>query len=273
MVASSIRSVGRTSRRNADPKGRGQRELLIGLGDGSRPLYKEVKLAITKMLSSGAVTAGQAIPTEKQLCDQYGVSVGTVRKAIDELVAERILIRQQGRGTFFASYSPERMLNYLWHIVRRDGVREIPIVQTLRFQTERANADAAEQLNVAVGDGLFRISNLLLLGGAPVVLDEIWISQQMFPGLTEERFAARDTTIYAFYQSEFGLTVLKTLDKLAAVAADSKVAKLLGVALSTPLLEIRRIALTFDNQPVEMRRSLMLSDHYEYVNMLQSELR
>lgn len=248
-----------------------RRELVTGLGVGSRPLYKEVKLTLTRLLSSGAIGAGEAIPTEKQLCAQYGVSVGTIRKAIDELVAERVLIRQQGRGTFLATYSPERMLNYFWHIVRKDGVREIPIVQTLSFEEIGADADTASQLGIPPGDDIFRITNLQILGGEPVVIDEIRIARATFPTLTEERLATRDTTIYGFYQSAFGIAVTRTFDRLTAIAADAKTAKRLGVPLSMPLLEIHRIAYTFEDQPVELRRTLMVTDKFEYHNALMSE--
>lgn len=261
-------------RHTAQQVGRGgstRRELLAGIGDGSRPLYKEVKLALTRLLSSGEIGAGEAIPTEKQLCEQYGVSVGTVRKAIDELVGERVLIRQQGRGTFLATYSPERMLNYFWHIIRKDGVREIPIVQTLSFEEIIADFTAAKALGIKLGDDVFRITNLQILGGEPVLIDQIQIARSMFPSLTEGVFATRDSTVYGFYQSAFGINIIKTFDKINAVAADATTAKRLGVALSMPLLEIQRIAYTFHDQPVEVRRSLMITDKYEYHNALSSE--
>jgi GntR family transcriptional regulator len=251
-------------------RSKGRSGNIIEIGDGTRPLYKEVKLAITRMLSTGSTGPGKAIPTEKQLCNRFGVSVGTVRKAIDELVAERILIRQQGRGTFVATFSPERMLNYLWHIVRKDGVREIPIVQTLQFEKTKADRSAADQLAIAIGADIYSITNLLLLGGEPVILDRIQISRHMFPDLSEAKLSTRDTTIYGFYQSAYNVIVLNTVDKLNAVAADPTVAKLLGVALSTPLLEINRVAFTFEGRPVELRRTLMLSDRYEYVNTLST---
>lgn len=248
-----------------------RRELIAGLGDGTRPLYKEVKLALTRLLSSGSIGAGEAIPTERQLCEQYGVSVGTIRKAIDELVAERVLIRQQGRGTFLATFSPERMLNYFWHIVRKDGVREIPIVQTLSFDEGVADLATAQALAISPGDPVFHITNLQILSGAPVLLDSIQIARSLFPTLTEDLLATRDTTVYGFYQAAFGISILKTLDKLNAVPADAVAAKRLGVRAGTPLLEIRRIACTFEDRPVEVRRSLMLTEKYEYHNALTTD--
>lgn len=253
------------------PPKRSRRDVVTSMGDGTRPLYKEVKLAITRMLSSGDIRAGEAIPTEKQLCAHFGVSIGTIRRAIDELVAEHVLIRQQGRGTFLAPYSPERMLNYFFHIVRHDGYREVPIVQTLSFEEMDADAATAEALAVERGTRLFRAVNLMLMRGEPIVLDEVRIAKVMFPGLTEAVFVSRDSTIYGLYQSQFGINIIRTLDSLRAVPADPATAKRLGVALSTPLLEIVRVALTFEDKPVEWRRTLLHTDNYEYRNVLNAD--
>jgi GntR family transcriptional regulator len=256
---------------DAPGRGRGRREAVTMMGDGRQPLYKEVKLAITRMLSSGEIQPGEAIPTEKQLCNMFGTSIGTVRRAIDELVAEHVLIRQQGRGTFLAPYSPERMLNVFFHIVRHDGYREIPLVQTLSFGPGQADTETAAELGIEEGEPIHHVLNLMLMRGEPVVLDEIRMPQALFPGLTEAEFVARDGTIYALYQSRFGINVIRTLDRLRATAAEPATAKRLNVALGTPLLEIVRVAVTFEDRPVEWRRSLLRTDNYEYRNTLSPE--
>lgn len=238
------------------------------LGDGGGPLYKEVKLALTRMLSKGDVGPGEAIPTEKQLCEQYGVSIGTIRKAIDELVAERVLVRQQGRGTFLVSHTPDRMLNGFWRVVGRNGVREIPIVQTLSFTHTVADAGIASALNIVEGDPLFSILNLQIIGGAPIVQDEIFIPQALFPELTEQGLRTRDTTMYGYYQEACGITVINTFDKLTAVAADEMVSKHLGVEVDEPLLKVERIAYTFNARPVELRYSQIHTKHFEYHNLM-----
>lgn len=80
------------------------------------PLYKEVKLRLTRGLAAGEWKPGEAIPSEARLAERFNVSIGTIRKAIDELVAERILVRQQGRGTFVASHTEgDHMIHILVH--------------------------------------------------------------------------------------------------------------------------------------------------------------
>lgn len=268
--SASTRSEQRTTK--TAPARQSRRNGIALMGDAGQPLYKEVKLAITRILSSGEIQAGDAIPTEKQLCEMFGTSIGTVRRAIDELVAEHVLVRQQGRGTYLIPYSPERMLNFFFHIVRRDGHREIPIVQTLSFQTGTADSETAADLSIRPDDTIYRVFNVMLMAGEPAVLDEIRISEAMFPGLTEAEFVSRNATIYDLYQSRFGINVIRTLDRLRAVSADAKTAKRLNIALGTPLLEIIRVAVTFDERPVEWRRTLLNTETYEYRNLLKSEL-
>lgn len=244
-----------------------RRDVLVDMGHGAGPLYKSIKLELIRAISGGQIQAGTALPTEKELSDRYGVSVGTVRRAMADLVAEKVLVRQQGRGTFLAPFDSTRMLNSFWHIVRKDGVREIPIVQTLRFEETTANARTAERLRIRPGDPIFQIVNLMLLGGAPTLLDGIQIPKALFPSLTQSKFVKRDSTIYDLYRNEFGVTIATTVDQLSSVAADADAAKKLDIALGTPLLEIVRVACTFEDQPIELRRSLLHTDKYEFVDV------
>lgn len=244
-----------------------RRDVLVDMGNGSLPLYKSIKLELTRAISGGKIQGGAALPTEKELSERYGVSVGTVRRAMADLVAEKVLVRQQGRGTFLAPFDSTRMLNSFWHIVRKDGVREVPIVQTLRFEESTANEHTAARLKIKPGDPIYWIVNLMLMGGSPMLLDGLHVPKALFPGLTHAQFVERDSTIYDLYRNAFGVTVVKTVDQVSAVAADSDTAKKLDLALGTPLLEIVRVAYTFDERPVELRRSLLYTEKYEFVDV------
>ncbi|MBF6570124.1 MAG: GntR family transcriptional regulator [Candidatus Binataceae bacterium] len=235
------------------------------------PLYKRIKLEVTRLLSSGKSKADEPLPTEKEFAAKFRASVGTVRRAMDDLVAEHIVVRQQGRGTYLAPFSAERLLNRFWPVHRKDGTREIPIVQTLLFATERADAAAAEALQIRKGDGVYRIVNLLLMGGNPVMLDDVRIAKADFPGLTEQSFISRETTMYGLYQSRYGLSVIRTLDRLTGVPADAEAAHRLAVPLGAPLLAFTRIAYTFGDKPVEYRRTLIHTAAYEYRNAIGGE--
>ena len=247
---------------------KGRRLASLGFEGDGLPLFKRIKLEITRLLSAGRIQAGEALPTEKELSDRYGVSVGTIRRAIDELVAEHVVIRQQGRGTFVATFSPERMLNRFWGVVRKDGVREIPIVQPLRFADIKADARAAARLAVPPGAPLLEIVNLMLMGGNPVIVDHVLLPRALFQGLDREGFVSREGTMYWLYQSRFGINVIRAEDRLHGISADAETARMLGVARASPLLEIERVAYTFDDRPVESRRTLLLTNGYEYRNAI-----
>ena len=104
------------------------------------PLYREVHWRITRALTEGQWKPGEAIPSETRLAAEFRVSIGTIRRAIDELVAGRILVRQQGRGTFVATHTEDRTLFYFFHIAGKNGSREFPVSELLSFRRERAGA-------------------------------------------------------------------------------------------------------------------------------------
>jgi len=235
---------------------------------GQLPLYKEVKDLLTQSLAEGEWQPGVALPSETRLAERYRVSIGTVRKAIDELVAERILVRHQGRGTFVASHNARRMLFHFFHIVPAGGGKEQPETELLSFARAKADADSAARLDIAPGAAVFRIRNLLLLSGKPVVLDEITLPAERFPRLSEKVFRERDSTIYQLYQERYGINVVRSAERLSAALADRPSAKLLGVAPGSPLLRIERTALTYHNVPVELRTSLVNTAEHEYFSDL-----
>lgn len=241
----------------------------LGADTGSQlPLYKELKQLLTQSLAAGEWQPGVALPSETRLAERFGVSIGTVRKAIDELVAGRILVRHQGRGTFVASHNARRSLFHFFHIVPADGAKEQPQTELLSFERARADADSAARLNIAAGASVFRIRNLLLLRGSPVVLDEITLPAERFPRLNEKVFRERDSTIYQLYQERYGINVVRSAERLSAALADRTSARLLGVAVGAPLLRIRRTALTYHNVPVELRLSLVNTAEHEYFSDL-----
>jgi GntR family transcriptional regulator len=233
------------------------------------PLYREVERRIVVELKEGRWRPGTAIPSERSLAQRFGVSIGTVRKALDELAADRLLVRRQGRGTFVATHDRDRLLFHFFHLVREDGHREYPVVELLRFARSRADAREARALGVVEGAPVFRIRNRLSLESRPVLIDDIVIPCALFPALTAKRFRERPDTIYNLYQDAFGVSVVRTTERLGAVTADAEVAALLGLPGGAPLLRIRRVALTYAEVPVELRTSLVNTARHEYASELR----
>ena len=241
--------------------------IAVGVPSG-QPLYKEVKLRITRGLMDGHWRPGEAIPSESRLAERFQVSVGTVRKAIDELVAEKILLRQQGRGTFVAAHTLDRTLFYFFHLVGKDGRKETPETALLSFVRARADAHESSALGIGRGDRVLRIRNLLRLSGDSVVIDDIVIPAQIFPDLDEAVFGGREGTIYGLYQARYGINVIRISERLSATLADDDTGALLGVPAGTPLLKIARIAFTYHDRPVELRYSLVDTTQHDYLSDL-----
>ena len=235
---------------------------------GTAPLYREVKRLLTLRIAAHEWPPGTPLPSEGKLGGMFQVSIGTIRKAIDELVAERIVVRQQGRGTFVSTHNPSRLLFHFFHIVPHRGERQLPSTRTLAFRRSRASAAEAGKLQVAPGEPVYRIRDLLHLAGRPVILDDLVLPQRLFPDLTEKIFTGRDNTIYHLYQTRYGVNVLRTSERLRATLAERDAARLLGVRKGAPLLEINRVALTYHNAPVELRRSLVDTAEHEYFSDL-----
>lgn len=232
------------------------------------PLYRAVKRALLQAIEGGRLAPGQALPAEGPLAAMFGVSVGTLRQAVGELVAEHILVRRQGKGTFVAMHGGERFLFQFFHVERADGLRELPQVELLAFERVRLDEDAALALQQRTGEPAFQIENRLLLQGRAVVHDQLLLPAQLFRGLTERRFRERTGTIYQLYQSEYGITVLRAIERARAVAADRQAARVLGLAPGTPVLRVRRSALTFGDKPVELRVSTLHTANHDYVQTL-----
>jgi GntR family transcriptional regulator len=232
------------------------------------PLYRAVKRALLRGIEARAVAPGDALPNEAVLAAGFGVSVGTLRHAVDELVAEHILVRRQGRGTFVATHNSARFLFQFFHVERGDGLREAPTVELVSFERSRLDDEAAEALQRKPGEPSVHIENRLRLQGQAVVYDRLVVPGALFRGLTERRFRDRPGTIYQLYQSEFGISVAQAHERLRAVGADRAAARVLGVAVGLPVLQVRRVALSLTGQPVEWRVSTVVTGQHDYVNLL-----
>jgi len=230
----------------------------------SAPLYRELERKMRDALESGDWKPGDAIPAERRLAERYGVSIGTVRKAIDALVDANLLIRQQGRGTFVATHTRDRLLYYFFHVVPEGGGKEYPDVRTVAFARAKADRVEAEKLAIALADPVIRVRNLLRLGGEPIIVDDISLSAARFPGLTEKQFRERPSTIYHLYQDVFGITIARSSERLRASVADADAAALLGLPRGAPLLTIRRVALGLAGEPIEWRVSRVNTARHEY---------
>jgi GntR family transcriptional regulator len=232
----------------------------------AQPQYRRVRIALTRQLAAGDWKPGEAIPSETALARRFGVSIGTVRKAVDELVAGSILVRQQGRGTFVASHTDDHTLFHFFNIARKDGTRELPVHDLLAFRKDKADAEEAQRLGLGRGTPTLRMQNALKLGGRPVIFDDIVVPAALFRGLNETIYRSRDSTIYALYQARYRINVIRISERLSAAIPPVSVASVLELRPHQPAQVIRRVAYTYNDTPVEYRVSWLDSREHEYLS-------
>jgi len=234
-----------------------------------QPLYMQIKALLMASLDGGEWPPGEAIPSEMALAQRFRVSQGTVRKAIDELAAQSLVVRRQGKGTFVSTHTEEKTSLFRFLRIRRnDGRDEYPVSRLLDVRRGKASTDVARALELRTGDAVIVLRRVLEFGGQPVVLDEIVLAAALFRGLTRAKVEAYRGSMYSFFETQFGVRMLKAQEKLRAVSADAQSAGILGVRAGEPLLAVERVTLTYGERPVEWRRGLCATRHHSYVNEL-----
>ncbi|WP_404298265.1 GntR family transcriptional regulator [Halomonas sp.] len=232
-----------------------------------RPLYQQIKEALLSRIVSGDWPPGTFIPSESALSQEYGVSVGTLRKAVDALASDHVVIRHQGKGTVVATHDSDRSLFQFFHLTRIDGTRSLPVSRVLLRERRTATADEAEVLGTKKGTAVVHIQRVRELDEMPALLEDLVVDAARFPALEKEP-QTLPNTLYQLYQQRFGQSVAKAEESLFAVAACAQEQKHLGVALGSPLLEIRRIARGLQGEALEYRVSRCETQRHCYWNEL-----
>jgi GntR family transcriptional regulator len=234
-----------------------------------QPLYLQIKALLVRSLDTGEWRPGEAIPSEIELARRFGVSQGTVRKAIDALAGDNLVVRRQGKGTFVATHTEERSSSFRFLRIRRnDGIDEYPESRLVDLKRAKASVETARLLDLKPGDPVVVLKRVLLYAGEPAVLDEITLPAALFRGLTRAKFDAYEGSMYSFFETQFGVRMLKADERLRAIGADEATAATLGVAVGTPLLAVERVAYTYGDRPVEVRRGLCVTRLTHYLNEL-----
>ena len=234
------------------------------------PAYRVVKQRLIQALAAGIYPAGSSLPSEKELADEHGVSIGTLRKAVDSLVSEGIVVRQQGKGTFVSQHDDDRLLYYFFHIAPLGQQKIQPTSELLLFQRAKAIEEVAHKLDLGPSKQIVKIWNLLRIDAKPIILDEIALDAENFRGLTPRLFEKRPGSIYQLYESDYGQTVARVSERLRACSASEWHSKYLGIQVGHPLLQIRRIAFGFQDNPIEWRVSYVNTSEHEYFSELNA---
>ena len=232
------------------------------------PLYRQIRQLIVQALERGEWKPGESIPSEIELAARYQVSQGTVRKAIDELSAEHILIRRQGKGTFVATHQESVVRFRFLRLVPTQGDPVPSVSQILWCRKIRATAEMARSLDLKLGDAVVYLRRLLSFEGTPTLVDDIYLPASMFKGLTMAVLSANPGPLYGLFEQQFGVSMVRADERLRAVGAPEDVALLLQAPPGYPILRVDRISCTYGDRAVELRIDHYLTDQYYYRNAL-----
>ena len=221
---------------------------------GHRPKHQQLR-----ELLIGLVVPGQAIPSERDLMVTYGVSRATVRKAIDGLVADGLLQRTHGLGTFALRPRLETRLHLasFSQDMRRRGLQ--PSTRLISVTQAKPPADVADWLGLAPNQKAWRIVRIRLADNMPIAHEDGWYPASLLPELDSQDLAGG--SLYEILSGRYGLWVEKAEQTLWGESADAGMAAALAAPLATPLLVFRRRSIA-GGQRIEHVVSRYRGDRY-----------
>lgn len=250
----------------ARPRRQSRHDDDLGLDDG-RPLYVRVQATLRERVRSGAWQPGEMIPSEAEIGRELGVSQGTVRKALDNLTAEGVVVRRQGRGTFVVEHTPDDVLFRFFQLYDDTGRRIRPGSISTKAKVVEADATQREKLELTKGAHVIVIERLRVRDERPFIAETIVLPRAKFQGLAER--ADIPNTLYDLFQQRYGILVARADERLTAVTAEARTASMLGVRKGAALLAIDRLAYGLDDRPIEWRVSLVNLDGAHYLARLR----
>ncbi|MFT4629051.1 MAG: GntR family transcriptional regulator [Dinoroseobacter sp.] len=233
------------------------------LGAKFQPLYKQVYDLLTQRLVRRDWKPSESLPSEIALADELGVSQGTVRKALNQMVAEKLLARRQGKGTFVAAHTQEDSLFRFFRIRQPNGESLIPVTEVLSVDRRQASDEECSHLQQAIGSEVVEMVRLRKLHDQATILETIIQPLAVFPDIDKE--TELPNSLYTLYQEKYGISIVSVRDELQAVALPAAQAKYLGLAVGAPVLMIERASINIDGRVVEWSRAYCSSENFIYL--------
>jgi GntR family transcriptional regulator len=230
--------------------------------DNQPPLHAQLAAELRRAIDAGRWRPGEAIPSERELMRQAGVSRATVRQALGTLINEQRLQRAHGRGTFVAHPRVEQPLQEVYSFAEQLHAAGRSVVD--RFIQRRvvpADAPLAARLGLQAGEPLLHLQRVRMLDGAPLTLDNFFVSYRLCPELLDAPLAG---SLYRVLAVQFGLPVLRSTDTFEPVAADRATAFFLEVPVGAPLMFVERVGYTSNDLPLHVGRNYVRGDRCRF---------
>jgi GntR family transcriptional regulator len=227
-------------------------------GNGSQPKYRLLREALIERIRD--LPEGSALPTERELCADFGVSRATVRHALQRLESEQRIYRRQGKGTFVARRKIEQRLGLTSHTEEMRARGMVPGSKLIDVSRIPASSEVATALRLAEGTELLQIERLRLADGEPIAIEVLYLQAERFDGISAA--LGESGSFYQLLHSDYGVELASAEETIEAVVAGAREAALLGCGQAAPLLLLSRLSLDTRGRPIEYVRSLYRGDRF-----------
>ncbi|WP_413726589.1 GntR family transcriptional regulator [Sodalis sp. RH16] len=226
------------------------------------PLYQKMKDDLVQRVLSGEWRPGELVPSETALANEYSVSVGTARKAIEQLAQERMVVRQRGRGTTIAtnrggSTKPFRFLKFF----SRDHIRTEESIY-LEIMPGKATAQEAKSFGLEAGAPVARMVRLRAANKMPMLIERAAIREDLCPKASQLITLHRPVSISSFLDRMFNILIMRIDEKICAALADEEDIKHLGAAAGDPVLAVERLSYDLAGRLIQISQLHVAKEAY-----------
>lgn len=239
----------------------------MSLANAFQPLYKQVYNLLTERIVCGELKPSESLPSEQALAKELGVSQGTVRKALNQMVAENLLKRRQGKGTYVTEHTEESSLFRFFRFREPGGDSIIPQTRVLSRERRVCNEQECMHLNLKPGELVVEMHRLRSLQGEAVIDERIIQPLSIFPDIDLQ--PKIPNFLYTLYQEKFGISIVEVHEELRAISAPEDSANNLGLAVGEPVLCVERASINIDGRVVEWSQALCKTEHFVYAANLK----
>lgn len=230
----------------------------------ARPLFLQVRDELAGKIATGQWRAGCIIPNEVVLAQEFGVSQGTMRKALDLLEAEKLVVRQQGRGTTVVDHDTEEMAIRFSSIFNEIGQRISGHVTSCAFTERGANAEESAALGIPPGDAIFELKRVRQYHAHPFMVEIVVLVSRYFPGARSH--SLQDIRLTTLAQ-KCGVQLSHATERVTAALCPQEYASSLGISIETPILQLVRTTFSLRGDRVEYRKGWVHLREKTYISV------
>lgn len=232
--------------------------------DHRLPRYQQLRDQLVQRIAAGEWAPGEAIHTEAELSAAYEVSTGTLRKAIDLLVADGVLMRSQGKGTFVRRPRFDSSLFRFFRFKSASGESVRPTARIVQRSLAVPDDGVRHALQLGPRSKVIHLSRLRMADGRVVLAEEIWLPRDGFEALMTLALDDFGDLLYPLYERLCKQVVATARETLRVETADKSIASTLGISRAHPVIRVNRVAFNFAGKPLECRSTAGAADGFQY---------